>query len=311
MTLNQDNVLPDVATGAEPVARGALDWVGMDGIDLPVRCADGQGGTTMVPARVAVQVNLGDVSARGIHMSRLYLALEHLLGEHALTPSGLCSLLHTLVASHAGLSTRARLRIEYSQLLKRPALVSQNAGWRAYPVEIEAQLLDERFRVLLGCEVAYSSTCPASAALSRQLNQQQFDEDFAGALPSQRAVREWLGSERGMAATPHAQRSTARVKVRLAPGFDLPVSELIDAVESALATPVQTAVKREDEQAFAKLNAENLMFCEDAARRIRAALDADERIAGYHIRAAHHESLHPHDAVAEVGRDMAKDQEHF
>ncbi|HLI19071.1 MAG TPA: GTP cyclohydrolase FolE2 [Rhodanobacteraceae bacterium] len=311
MTLNPDNLLPDVATGAEPVARGALDWVGMEGIDLPVRCADGQGGTMTVPARVAVQVNLGDASARGIHMSRLYLALERSLGEHALTPSGLCSLLHALVASHAGLSTRARLRIEYSQLLKRPALVSQNAGWRAYPVEVEAQLLDERFSVQLGCQVVYSSTCPASAALSRQLNQQQFDADFAGALPSQRAVREWLGSERGMAATPHAQRSTARVKVRLAPGFDLPVSELIDTVENALATPVQTAVKREDEQAFAKLNAENLMFCEDAARRIRVALDADERIAGYRIRAAHHESLHPHDAVAEVSRDMAKDQEHF
>jgi len=189
-------------------------------------------------------------------------------------------------------------------LLKRRALMSDNAGWRAYPVTVEAQLLDEHFSVQLGCEVSYSSTCPASAALSRQLNQQRFDEDFAGAVPSQRAVREWLGSERGMAATPHAQRSTASVMVRLAPGFDLPVSELIDAIEGALGTPVQTAVKREDEQAFAKLNAENLMFCEDAARRIRVALDADPRVAGYRIRAAHHESLHPHDAVADVAKNF-------
>jgi GTP cyclohydrolase I len=296
--------LPDVATGAQPDAGGALDWVGMDGIDLPVHCADGQGGALTVPARVSVQVNLSDPSARGIHMSRLYLALEKSLGEQTLTPSGLCSLLHALVASHAGLSNRVRLRIAYSQLLKRRALVSDNAGWRAYPVTVEAQLLDEHFSVQLGCEVTYSSTCPASAALSRQLNQQRFDGDFTDTVPSPRAVREWLGSGRGMAATPHAQRSTATVMVRLAPGFDLPVSELIDAVEGALATPVQTAVKREDEQAFAKLNAENLMFCEDAARRIRAALDADERIAGYRIRAAHHESLHPHDAVAEVGKNF-------
>jgi len=296
--------LPDVATGAQPDAGGALDWVGMDGIDLPVHCADGQGGALTVPARVSVQVNLSDPSARGIHMSRLYLALEKSLGEQTLTPSGLCSLLHALVASHAGLSNRVRLRVAYSQLLKRRALVSDNAGWRAYPVTVEAQLLDEHFSVQLGCEVTYSSTCPASAALSRQLNQQRFDGDFTDTVPSPRAVREWLGSGRGMAATPHAQRSTATVMVRLAPGFDLPVSELIDAVEGALATPVQTAVKREDEQAFAKLNAENLMFCEDAARRIRAALDADERIAGYRIRAAHHESLHPHDAVAEVGKNF-------
>ncbi|TAM94588.1 MAG: GTP cyclohydrolase I FolE2 [Rhodanobacteraceae bacterium] len=306
MTSNIDNArLPDVATDVEPAAGGALDWVGMDGIDLPVRCADGDGGTLTVPARVSVQVNLADPEARGIHMSRLYLALEKSLGEQTLTPSGLCSLLHALVASHADLSSRARLRVEYSQLLKRRALVSDNAGWHAYPVTVGAQLFDDRFSVQLGCAVTYSSTCPASAALSRQLNRQRFDEDFADAVPSLRAVGEWIGSERGMAATPHAQRSTAHVMVRLAPGFDLPVSELIDAVETALETPVQTAVKREDEQAFAKLNAENLMFCEDAARRIRNALDTDERVAGYHIRAAHHESLHAHDAVAEVSRSFS------
>lgn len=294
--------LPDVATAAHPAVTGVLDWVGMDGVELPLRCGDGEGGMLTVPARVTVQVNLADPGARGIHMSRLYLALERALATQPLTPAGLNALLHTLLASHAGLATRARLVIHHSQLLRRHALVSANAGWRSYPVWVEAQLADDRFSLKLGCEVLYSSTCPASAALSRQLNQERFDADFAGVLPSPHAVREWLGSERGMAATPHAQRSTAQVGVRLVPGFDLPIGELIGRVEAALATPVQTAVKREDEQAFARLNAANLMFCEDAVRRIRAVLDADPRIAGYHIRAAHHESLHPHDAVAEVSR---------
>ncbi len=70
---------------------------------------------------------------------------------------------------------------------------------------------------------------------------------------------------------------------------------MIDRVEKALATPLQTAVKRADEQAFAALNGQNLMFVEDAARRIEAAL------AGYQnpgIQVRHLESLHPHDAVA-------------
>jgi GTP cyclohydrolase I len=35
---------------------------------------------------------------------------------------------------------------------------------------------------------------------------------------------------------------------------------------------VQTAVKRADEQAFALANGQNLMFCEDAARRLHLAL---------------------------------------
>jgi len=306
MTSEQDNAsLPDVAELAKPAAGGALDWVGMQGIELPLRCPDGEGGALMVPARVSVQVDLRDPSASGIHMSRLYLELERSLAGQALTPSGLCSLLHALVASHSGLSGRARLRIEHAQMVKRRALASDNAGWRSYPVTVEAQLLDGHFSVQLGCDVTYSSTCPASAALSRQLNRRSFEEDFADTVPSHRAVGEWLESERGMAATPHSQRSTASVMVRLAPGFDLPVAELIDTVEGALATPVQTAVKREDEQAFARLNAENLMFCEDAARRIRVALDADERIAGYRVVASHHESLHAHDAVAEVSKQFA------
>ncbi|MGH8213979.1 MAG: GTP cyclohydrolase FolE2 [Rhodanobacteraceae bacterium] len=295
--------LPDVAATAHPDHAGALDWVGMAGIDLPIRYAAVQGDVLNAPARVSVQVDLADERARGIHMSRLYLLLEDTLATQALTPSMLCSLLHALLESHKNLSTRVRLRIEYSHLLRRPALVSANAGWKAYPVFVEAGLRDGHFAVQLGCEVQYSSTCPASLALSRQANQQRFEEDFARVTPAHHAVSEWLGSERGMAAVPHAQRSTVNVRVKLAAGFELPVSELIDAIEHALATPVQTAVKREDEQAFAKLNAENPMFCEDAARRVRAALEIDPRIAGYRIVASHHESLHPHDAVAMVSRN--------
>jgi len=72
-----------------------------------------------------------------------------------------------------------------------------------------------------------------------------------------------------------------------------------------LKTPVQAAVKREDEQAFALLNGANLMFCEDAARRIQSTLERDERILDFHVRATHQESLHPHDAVAYATKGVA------
>ena len=81
--------------------------------------------------------------------------------------------------------------------------------------------------------------------------------------------------------TPHSQRSSAEVRVKLTPSFSFPIIDLIDRIEDALKTPVQTAVKREDEQAFALLNGENLMFCEDAARRIQNALTEDERITDF------------------------------
>ncbi|MDE2257906.1 MAG: GTP cyclohydrolase I FolE2, partial [Xanthomonadaceae bacterium] len=194
----------------------------------------------------------------------------------------------------------------FEHLLRRPALVSANSGWKAYPVEIAATLARGHFTLELQVDVQYSSTCPASAALARQVIQQRFAADFPrDNMPDRAALEHWLGSEQGICATPHSQRSTARVRVRLAHGFDLPIVELVDVIERGLATPVQTAVKREDEQAFARLNGANPMFCEDAARRIRDALQADERIADFHIRATHHESLHAHDAVAITAKGLS------
>ena len=293
--------LPDVAHDAAVLAR-ALDWVGMDRIALPVRIADGVGGQVQVAASVDVAVDLRDADARGIHMSRLYLQLQEAFATQTVTPAGLRRVLQGFVDSQQGLSTSARLLVRYDHLLQRPALQSGHLGWKRYPLQIEATLRAGHFSLALGFSVEYSSTCPASTALSRQLNAERFADDFAVARPlSTAVVRDWLASERGLAATPHAQRSRADVRLELCPAFEeLPIAALIDSIEAALGTPVQTAVKREDEQAFARLNAENLMFCEDAARRVAAALSADDRIERFDVGVAHFESLHPHDAVAKV-----------
>ncbi len=293
--------LPDVASHAATFAR-PLDWVGMDAMALPIRLQGEAGQDMHVPATVDVAVDLRDAGARGIHMSRLYLQLQQSLANEPLSAPALRKLLEACIASQQGLSTRARLRLRYDHLLLRQALVSDNAGWKRYPVDVEAELRDGHLQLSMGFSIDYSSTCPASAALSRQVNAQRFADDFAGVRPaSNEAVRDWLASERGLAATPHAQRSRAEIRVELKPAFDeLPLKALVDAVEAALGTPVQTAVKREDEQAFAEANAANLMFCEDAARRVAASLADDARVAAWQVRVAHFESLHAHDAVASV-----------
>ena len=293
--------LPDVAHQPATLAR-PLDWVGMEGIAIPVRVSDGAGGHVQVAAQVDLSVDLKQAGERGIHMSRLYMRLQEELARHEVTPAGLRHILQASIDSQAGLSGSARLRLRYEALLLRRALRSDNAGWKRYPVQIEALLENGHLKLVLGFGVEYSSTCPCSAALSRQANAERFTGDFAGAHPiSTGVVADWLASERGMAATPHAQRSEAKVKVELRPQFDeLPLVALVDALEAALGTPVQTAVKREDEQAFAMLNAANLMFCEDAARRVASVLSADPRIERYEASVSHFESLHPHDAVASV-----------
>ena len=301
VTQTPARTLPDVAGDAARAAR-ALDWVGMDRIALPLRIDAGDQGTQLVPASVDVAVNLRDPDARGIHMSRLYLRLQDALSAETPGHAMLRRVLQDCIESQQGLSSRARLVVRYGHLLRRPALASGYSGWKTYPVELAAELDNGHLSLDLAFSVEYSSTCPASAALSRQLNAQRFAEDFAGSSPlTTMTVHDWLASPRGLAATPHAQRSRADIRLRLRPAFDaVPLAELVDAIEAALGTPVQTAVKREDEQAFAALNAANLMFCEDAARRVAAALQADARIERFDATVSHFESLHAHDAVARV-----------
>jgi GTP cyclohydrolase IB len=304
-TPNSARVMPDIAAGAAIGHAGQLDWVGMDEISVPVRLASHQGEIVQSPARVGAFVNLKRADVRGIHMSRLYLHVDRHLSSEPLTPCSLRRLLRDFLDSHAELSDRARISVRFDHMIRRPALASDNSGWKTYPVVINASMEEGAFAFELETEILYSSTCPCSAALARQLIQEQFSADFSPDQPlDHAAVLGWLGSESGIRATPHSQRSGARVRVRLASGFEFPIVDLIDLIENALQTPVQTAVKREDEQAFALLNGQNLMFCEDAARRMQRALDGDERIVDFWLRAAHLESLHPHDAVAYASKGV-------
>ena len=293
--------MPDVASREvqHRHLEGTLDWVGMGAIRQPLDIRDGAD-VRSVEARVQVYVNLGDAQAKGIHMSRLYLIVDEHASTRPLTCAGLKLLLASLLQSHRDLSAHAFVEFSFDYFLRRPALVTEHSGWNSYPVTIRGCVIDGEMRIELTLGVWYSSTCPASAALARQLIQQQFEHDFGtqGVVHASQ-VKDWLGAEEAIAGTPHAQRSIANVRVRLDDTLAaFPITALVDDVEAALATPVQTAVKREDEQEFARRNAANLMFCEDAGRRLKAVLDANSSVRDFHVRVEHHESLHAHDAVS-------------
>ena len=291
-------ILPDVSLTERSQSLSPLDWVGMQGIDLPVFIEEGDYHREL-HAHADALVDLPAPHTKGIHMSRLYRLLDGLAAGQSLTPGRLREVLGAMVESHHDCATRsARVKLEFPLLMKRPALVTPElSGWKSYPVMLEATLKDDEFSLLASVTVGYSSTCPCSAALSRQLVEQAFLEahqDVSAISPAQ--VAEWLKFNATLA-TPHSQRSEALVTVKLVPGAqDLGLIALIDIIEQALGTPVQTAVKRADEQAFAALNGQNLMFVEDSARRLIGGLAQFEQQAQVHVR--HIESLHPHDAVA-------------
>lgn len=298
--------LPDIAADVKARIGGALQWVGMTDMEMPIRL---QADAIIPPAvaRVRAEVSLDAPEKRGIHMSRLYLACDQTFSNQAIDWHVLADTTENFLRSHAELSKQALIEVDFEALLRRPALVSDNSGWRAYPISLLLMRRENQVaHVELGFEVTYSSTCPCSAALARQLIQNHFADTFPAEKPLDRQrILEWLGSEDGIIATPHSQRSTAIIRL-VFNGLPekLEIQRHIDTVENALQTAVQAAVKREDEQAFALRNGKNLMFCEDAARRVQHALNQDKSITDFWLRVHHHESLHPHDATAETSKGV-------
>ncbi len=297
--------MPDIARQKEVVLVGALDKVGMTNIEIPLRFLNSSNQELLTPASCDIFVSLDDPNARGIHMSRLYLSLSETLAEKPLSFKILKNLLIEFKRSHESVSQSSYIKINFNLMERRSALKSKNSGWRSYPVEYRASYEKGVFTYEIQTEVIYSSTCPCSAALSRQIIQKNFLKHFTSDQVSIEDVHQWLGSSKGINATPHSQRSHATVLIKISDAeVDIRPIDLINVIEKILKTPVQTVVKREDEQEFARLNGENLMFCEDAGRRVKKMLDQDQRIVDYRVQINHAESLHPHDAVSIVTKGI-------
>jgi len=296
----EKRAMPDVATEQKAQYCSTLDWVGMSKVALPIIIKDQTLGDFNTSARIETYVNLANPQIKGIHMSRLYLLLVEFANNHVLTIASLVVFLKEKLSSHKDISDRACLQIEFDYLVNQPALKSQYRGWKDYPIIIKATFDGKDVDIEMGTKVPYSSTCPCSSALARQLLQQAFTEDFKRRdIIDKQSIEKWLRSERGSVATPHSQRSYADIWVKLGSDCaDFPMYQLINAIESVLKTPVQTAVKREDEQEFARLNGANQMFCEDAARRLKSHLNQQSQFKDFWVRVEHLESLHAHDAVA-------------
>jgi GTP cyclohydrolase I len=276
----------------------ALDEVGLENVQSQVQV---QG--LLLPAKGEACVSLVDKHARGIHMSRLFKILSQ-MHEQEMSWPWLGACLEQMLISHDSLSDAGHLQLSFELPVLRKALLSQEHGWRSYPLTYRVSSEKGLRTNTLTARVLYSSTCPCSAGLSRQALQDEFRRLFKEPAVHVEQVLNWLNDPQAIPAVPHSQRSEAICEFTIDPDDSVPSAlSLIDEMESALGTPVQAAVKREDEQEFARRSAQNLMFCEDAARKLKAALLKRDDIVDFKIEVRHFESLHPHDVVAKVRKN--------
>lgn len=288
--------LPDVASSLITEAAAKLQWVGMEDIAVPVTVCLQDDKPQAIAAKASVYVSLEKADAKGIHMSRLHQLINQLATKECNRANIEC-FLDEMVLSQSGIGQAARIELLFDMVLEKPALLSNESGFQSYPVAIKAEKTAAGFSCDIELTIPYSSTCPCSASLARQLYADAVNAEFSSNTIDKADLLDWIQCRAGSVATPHSQRSFAYIRLSLGSNNWPNLSSLIFQFEQIIGTPVQTAVKRVDEQEFARLNAENLMFCEDVARRVKFALEREGFVEDYWFKIEHQESLHAHNAV--------------
>ncbi|MBY6200728.1 GTP cyclohydrolase FolE2 [Maritalea mobilis] len=267
--------LPDLQNGPSSLIRGAqrqIQHVGISNFRLPIHYHTRDNGDLTLETSVTGTVSL-EAEKKGINMSRIMRSF-YAHAEKTFSFEVIEAALDDYKADLESFDARIQMRLSFP--MKVDSLRSGLSGYQYYDIALE---LVERGGVrqkIIHLDYVYSSTCPCSLELSEHA----------------RATRNQL-------ATPHSQRSVARISVELADGQDcLWFEDLIDMARAAVPTETQVMVKREDEQAFAELNAANPIFVEDAARLFAEQLENDSRVGDFRVLASHQESLHSHDAVS-------------
>ncbi|MBO1254360.1 GTP cyclohydrolase I FolE2 [Alteromonas sp. 5E99-2] len=288
--------LPDITRHSSDHLNSPLQWVGMEKIGLPVTLKLSDGSLVATSAMVDIFVNLA-ADVKGIHMSRLYLQLNEQFAHKVLTHERLEHLMGTLLDSHKDISDSAKVVFSFDLPINKKALKSGLSGYQSYSFVITHQRCREKTTSWVEYTIPYSSTCPCSSALANQLIGESIAQEFPDEKVKKSELLSWITSKSNALATPHNQRSYAYIKMQVSQCQLGTLDQLIWQFEHVIGTPVQTAVKREDEQEFAKRNGANLLFCEDAAKRIKSFMESATFIIDYWFKIEHQESLHAHNAV--------------
>ncbi|WP_371168363.1 GTP cyclohydrolase FolE2 [Aliiroseovarius sp. 2305UL8-7] len=267
--------MPDLQNGPASLIQGAkrhIQHVGISNFRLPIRYHTRDGEDVTLETSVTGTVSL-EAGKKGINMSRIMRSF-YAHAEKTFSFDVIEAALDDYKTDLESLDARIEMRFSYPA--KVESLRSGLTGYQFYDIALELVEHRGKRRKFMHLDYVYSSTCPCSLELSEHARQM-----------------------RGQLATPHSQRSVARISVeKVKQPQTLWFEDLIDLCRAAVPTETQVMVKREDEQAFAELNAANPIFVEDAARLFCEHLQEDARIGDFRIVASHQESLHSHDAVS-------------
>ena len=257
----------DVQKEADP-RNIQIDRVGVKGVSYPVILLDRDNKIQNTVAKISMSVMLPH-HYRGTHMSRFIETLEEFYGR--VSPSNLEAftkrLCEKLDASESSVS------FEFPYYFRKKAPVSAIESFSKCDIKLDASYtIGKKFDMIIGLALNVQTLCPCSKEISKY-----------GA---------------------HNQRALVSLKVRCK-GL-VWFEELIDIIEKSASAPLYTLLKREDEKFITETSYENPRFVEDVIRELALALDKEDKILWYSTNVTSFESIHNHDAFAEIKRDKTR-----
>jgi GTP cyclohydrolase FolE2 len=250
---------------ALPDQRGiALGAVGVEGLRYPVLVCDGQGGKRDTVATMTMTVDVA-ADVKGAHLSR-FVEVLHAWRDQLDAASML--LMADDLRQRMG-SRHATVAASFVYFLERQAPATGATSFMDYPCTVTADVGPDSNVLQLRTEVAVTSVCPCSKAIS----------DYGA----------------------HNQRGRVTIKVNLEDaGSGLWFDELINVAERCGSSPLYALLKRPDERRVTMAAYEHPVFVEDMARNVVIALHNDARITHGTVRVVNDESIHNHAAFAQV-----------
>lgn len=300
----EDPELPDPQINPVlPGARVPIQKVGIAPVDLPIKLMRRDGTVQELHAKASLYGSLDDGDAKGLNLSRFYIQMHDavadkfsieglkniltLMREEQNCNHAYCKLRFAYQWTQLALRTRDEARGDepvFKVVRGKRLSHRKKEGHIFYDCEIEGQVHYDDYKFFLTVNYVYSSTCPCSFELSRDAT-----------------------TRRGKAANAHSQRSIAKIKVEFNPDNMVWIEDVVELARRQIPTEVQVVVKRRDEQAFAELNASNLIFTEDSCRLLYAGLDQwynEGKIQDFSIVTEHIESLHNWSAIAVIAKGL-------
>lgn len=216
-------------------------------------------------ANVSMFVSLAK-HERGTHMSRFMQVLREIDG-----PVSLPSLLDVCEQIRHRLRAQAAyLQLRFPYFVDKQAPVSGEHGKLDLDVSIDISC-NEKTDYTLTLAVPATSLCPCSKQISS------------------------FGA--------HNQRCELIASVKFAPLRWIAIEELVQMIELSASAELFATLKRSDEKWVTERAYENPRFVEDIVRELASTFNKDDRIQWYKCSSENFESIHSHNAFAEIELD--------